>query len=131
MTIHALSEIQAVVVFLDKISLKMPDNLNVDKGHLKSPTTFGQLGLLPKCVGLCPRQPDGENSEVSSDLVLILICICLLGLPFHRSVLPKLVSVAVLSIGPMSELKDYVESELCMPLATFMWSSGKSDTTIC
>ena len=64
-------EVQAVVGFPEKIPMKMPNYLNVDQGDVKSPTTVGLLGLLLKCLGLCPKHPDGKNSEVPGDLVWI------------------------------------------------------------
>ena len=94
-TTHAYykwKEILAVVGFSEKLHAKTPNYLNVDHGALKSPMTVGLLGLLLKCFGLCPKQPDGENSEVPSDLVWILICTCLPSLPFQCTALPELVS---------------------------------------
>ena len=102
-------EIQAVVGFPEKLPVKMPNYLNVDQGAVKLPTTVCLLGLLLKCFGLCPKQPDGENSELCGDLVPILICTCLPVLPFHCSALPELVTVGVLLTGPKVELKDYIE----------------------
>ena len=88
----------------------MPNYLKVDQGAVKSPTTVGLLGLLLKCFGLCPKQPDGENSEVPGDLVWILICTCLPGLPFRYSAVPELVSVGVLFTRPKADLKDCIET---------------------
>ena len=107
-------EIQAVVGFPEKLPVKMPNYLNVDQGGVKSPTTVSLLGLLLKCFGLFPKQPDGENSEVPGDLVWILICTCLPGLPFHCSAPAELVSVGVLFTGPKAELKDYIEQVQAM-----------------
>ena len=111
-------EVQAVVGFPEKIPVKMPNYLNVDQGAVKSPTTVGLLCLLLKCFGLCPKQPNGENSEVLGDVVCILICTCLRGLPFHCSALLELVSVGVLFTGHKAELKDYIKT------AQAMYASG-------
>ena len=106
---YKLKYVQAVVGFPEKISVDMPNDLNVDQGAVKSATMVGLLGLLLKCFGLCPKQPEGENSEVHGDLIWILICSCLPRLPFECSALPELVTVGVLFIGPQVEVKDYIE----------------------
>ena len=68
-----------------------------------SPTTVGLLGLLIKCLGLCPKHHDRENSEVPSDLTWILIYTSQPGLPFHCAALLELLTVGVLCIGPRVE----------------------------
>ena len=75
-------EVQAGVGFPEKIPGKMPNYVNVDHGAVKPPTTVGLFGLLVKCFGLCPKQPDGENAKVPCDMLWILICTCMPGLPF-------------------------------------------------
>ena len=64
---------QAIVGFPDKLQVKVPNYLNVDEGHVKSPTMVALLGLLLKAFGLYPKQHDKENSEVRGDLVWGLI----------------------------------------------------------
>ena len=95
--------------FQDKLPVKIPNYLNVDQGHVTSPTIVALLGLLLKCFGLCPKQRDRENSDVLGDLVWIPICTSLPRLPFHCNALPMLVTVGVLFTRSKAELKDYIK----------------------
>ena len=57
-------KVQAIMGFPNKLSVKIPSYLNVDRGHVKSPSTIALLGSLLKWFGLCPKQPDRQNSDV-------------------------------------------------------------------
>ena len=109
-THYKWKEVHAIVGVPDKLRFKMPNYITVDQGHVASPTTVALLGFLLNGLGLCPKNSDAtEVAEVPGDLVWILICTSLPGLPFQCSALTELVSVGVLFTGPKSGFRDYIE----------------------